>query len=128
MDALKKLSLYAHWAIRIVAGVFIYHGAMKFPNLAGGAQMMRMPVDLWGLGGILILLGGFLPDWATRLGRLLIIPPMLGAIFMVRWPQWSFVALDTHPIGGMEFQVAILLLGIFFLLRGKDIEAVPVSA
>ena len=132
MDALKKLSPYAHWAIRIAAaGVFIYHGVTKFPNLAGGAQMMGMPVVVWALvaifetlGGVLILLGGFLPDWATRIGGLLIIPPMLGAIFMVHWPQWSFVPSETHPMGGMEFQVSMFLLGVFFLLRGKDIEKV----
>ena len=97
--------------------------------------MMGVPVWLWSLvailetlGGALILLGGFLPDWATRLGGLFIIPPMLGAIFMVHWPQWSFVASDTHPMGGMEFQVGMLLLAIFFILRGKDIEAVPQNA
>ena len=136
MEVLKKLSPYAHWAIRIAAaGVFIYHGATKFPNLSGGAQMMGQPVALWTLvaifeilGGILILIGGFLPDWVTRLGGLFILPPMLGAIFTVHWPQWSFVASETHPMGGMEFQVAMLLLGIFFLLRGKDIESVPEPA
>lgn len=130
MDALKKLSPYAHWAIRIAgAGVFLFHGLSKLANLSGGAQMMGMPVWLWGLvavfetlGGALILLGGFLPDWATRLGGLFILPPMLGAIFMVHWPQWSFVPSDTHPMGGMEFQVTMFLLGIFFILRGKDIE------
>jgi len=31
-------------------------------------------------------------------------------------------------MGGMEFQVSMLLLGIFFLLRGKDIESVPEPA
>ena len=131
MDVLKKLSPYAHRAIRIAAaGVFLFHGLSKFGNLSGGAEMMGLPVWLWGLvgvletlGGALILAGGFLPDWATRLGGLFIIPPMLGAIFMVHWPQWSFVPSDTHPMGGMEFQVSMLLLGIFFVLRGKDIEA-----
>jgi putative oxidoreductase len=96
--------------------------------------MMGMPVIVWALvaiaetlGGVLILIGGFTPDWVTRLGGLLIIPPMLGAIFMVHWPQWSFVPSETHPMGGMEFQVSMLLLGLFFLLRGKDIEAVPAT-
>jgi len=136
MDALKKLSPYAHWAIRIAAGsVFLFHGLTKFPNLSGGSQMMGVPIWLWTLvaifetlGGALIILGGFLPDWATRLGGLLIIPPMLGAIFMVHWPRWTFVASESHPMGGMEFQVGMVLLGLFFLFRGKDIEAVPESA
>jgi putative oxidoreductase len=136
MDALKKLSPYAHWALRVAAaGVFIYHGVTKFPDLAGGAQMMGMPVFVWALvaiaetlGGVLILIGGFLPDWVTRLGGLLIIPPMLGAIFMVHWGQWAFVPSETHPMGGMEFQVSMFLLGLFFLLRGNDVQAVPQNA
>ncbi|MBC8505262.1 MAG: DoxX family membrane protein [Anaerolineales bacterium] len=130
MNALKKLSPYAHWGIRLaVAGVFLFHGLGKFADLSGGAQMMGMPVFVWALvaifeslGGALVLLGGFLPDWATRLGGLLIIPPMLGAVFMAHWGQWSFAPSATHPMGGMEFQVTLLTLGIFFALRGKEIE------
>ena len=124
MNPLKKLSSYAHWTIRFaMAGIFIFHGVSKFENLSRGAQMMELPVILWGLvavletvGGVLIILGGFLPDWATRLGGLFIIPPMFGAIFMVHWPQWSFVPSESHPMGGMEFQVAMLLLGIYLVL------------
>jgi putative oxidoreductase len=92
--------------------------------------MMGVPSVLWTLvailetaGGTLILLGGFLPDWATRLGGLFIIPPMLGAIFTVHWPRWSFVPSESHPMGGMEFQTAMLLLGIFLLIKGKAIES-----
>ena len=90
--------------------------------------MMGMPVAVWGLvalletlGGILVLLGAFLPDWATRVGGLLIIPVMIGAIAMVHWPQWSFVPSESAPMGGMEFQTSMLLLGVYLLLRGKDI-------
>jgi putative oxidoreductase len=44
---------------------------------------------------------------------------MLGAIAMVHWPRWSFVPSETHPMGGMEFQVVLMLLGLFFALRGN---------
>ncbi len=70
-------------------------------------------------GGALILIGGFGPGWATRLGGLLIAPVMLGAIFMVHWGQWSFQATESHPMGGMEFQVTLLLIALYFLVVGN---------
>ena len=129
MESINKLSPYAQWALRIAFGsVFIFHGVQKFTNLSGGAQMMGMPGAVWGLvallealGGILVLFGAFLPDWATRVGGLLVIPVMIGAIAMVHWPQWSFAPTESAPMGGMEFQTSMVLLGVYFLLRGKDI-------
>ena len=79
--------------------------------------MMGMPVFVLLLvalaetgAGLLILAGGFLQDWVTRLGALLVLPPMLGAVFMVDWAQWNFVASESHPMGGMEFQVFLILV------------------
>ncbi len=90
--------------------------------------MMGMPVTVWALvavletlGGLLVFFGAFLPDWATRIGGLLVIPVMIGAIAMVHWPQWSFAPTESAPMGGMEFQSSMVLLGVYFLLRGKDI-------
>ncbi len=121
------LAQYAHWAPRIaIAGVFLYHGLTKFPNLSGMAGMFGMPVFVLALvalaevgGGALVILGAFTKDIVTRIGGLLIIPPMLGAIFMVHWGRWSFTPADGYPMGGMEFQVTLLLLGIYFALRGN---------
>ena len=76
------------------------------------------------LGGALVLVGGFGFDWATRIGGLLIVPVMIGAIMMVHWPQWSFVPSETHPMGGMEFQVVLLTLGLYFFIRGNEINQV----
>ena len=126
-SALDALAPHAHWLLRFgLASVFLYHGLTKFPNLAGLAEMMAMPVFMIGmlavvevLGGALILIGGFTKDILTRLGGLLLVPPMLGAIMMVHWGQWSFVASDTHPMGGMEFQVVLLMLALFFVVRGN---------
>lgn len=124
---LDQAGRYAHWAPRIaLASVFLYHGLTKFPDLGGMAAMMGVPVALWTLvailetaGGALILVGGVTKDWVTRLAGLLLLPPMLGAIATVHWPQWAFVPSDTHPMGGMEFQVTLLLISLFFVLRGN---------
>ena len=138
MESLSKLSPHAHWFLRVaIASVFIYHGLGKFPNLSGMAEMMKMPVAMLFLvasaetvGGALVLLGGFLNDWMTRIGALLVMPVMLGAIYMVHWGQWSFVASETHPMGGMEFQVTVLLVLLYLFVKGnsvKEREAVRVS-
>lgn len=43
---------------------------------------------------------------------------MLGAIVMVHAPQWSFAPTEAKPMGGMEFQVAMFSLAIYFLVTG----------
>lgn len=129
MKALDNFSGYAHWALRLALGsVFLYHGITKFPNLSGMAGMMGLPVIVILLlalaetaGGALVLLGGFGWDWMTRLGALLLIPPMLGAIAMVHWPRWSFTPSDTHPMGGMEFQVTLVLIALYLVIKGNQV-------
>ncbi len=66
--------------------------------------------------------GRFLYDWMTRLGALILMPMMLGAISLVHWGQWSFAPSETHPMGGMEFQVTLLLIALYFVLRGNGIR------
>ena len=76
------------------------------------------------VGGAFILLGGAsrvtpAAAWVTRLGAAMIIPVMLGAIVMVHWGQWNFLPSQTHPIGGMEFQVVLLLVSLYFVAKGN---------
>ena len=71
-------------------------------------------------GGVLLLAGVFGKDILTRLGGLLIAPVMAGAIMMVHWPQWAFMASETHPMGGMEFQFAMMLTGLYFASAGNS--------
>jgi putative oxidoreductase len=52
-----------------------------------------------------------------RLTGLAAIPVLLGAIFLMHWPRWSFVATESHPMGGMEFQVVLLGIALYFLTR-----------
>jgi putative oxidoreductase len=67
--------------------------------------------------GVLLLLGGFLKDWMTRLGALLVIAIMIGAIALVHWKNgWS-------GEGGMEFQVVMLLVALYLLIKGNRVNA-----
>jgi len=119
----------ALWPVRLaLAGIFLYHGSGKFmmPEMAG---MMGLSQPVWLLVGTAEMLGGAgfvvggvltkrLGSLITRLAGLAIIPVMLGAIAMVHWGQWNFTPSQTHPMGGMEFQVLILSVAIFALVTG----------
>ncbi|HKL88359.1 MAG TPA: DoxX family protein [Salinibacter sp.] len=129
MNALRALAPHAHWFLRLALGsVFLYHGLTKFPVLNNLAEMMEMPVVAVGLlaavetfGALLILAGGAGAAWMTRLGGLLIAPVMLGAIFMVHLPHgWNSVNMGTGNMGrGMEFQVTLLMIALYFLAVGN---------
>jgi len=112
-----------------LAGIFIPHGLSKFMMAQAMADGMGMPVIIIymiGLmelaGGICIVVGAFGRDILTRLAGLLIAVVMLGATMMVHWPQWSFMASEAKPMGGMEFQVFTITVALFFLVRGNDSE------
>jgi putative oxidoreductase len=121
------LSNNAHWALRIsLASVFVYHGISKFMGLGGFAEMMGLPYVIALLvalaelgGGALVILGAFTRDWITRIGAAMIIPVMAGAIYMVHWGQWNFVPSESHPMGGMEFQVTLLLVALYLTISGN---------
>ena len=128
---MESIRPHAHWLLRAtLAGVFIIHGFGKVFDLTGFAQMMDLSPTVAALvafaevaGGIGIIVGAFTTDIITRLAGLAIIPVMLGAIFMVHWGQWSFMASETHPAGGMEFQVVLLLIAAYFVITGNAASA-----
>lgn len=122
------LSPHAHWLLRVgFASVFLFHGVGKLAGPAQFAEMMQLPLLIAVLvalaevgGGLALLVGGALKrDWLTRLGGLVTVPVMIGAIAMVHWGQWSFAATNSHPMGGMEFQVVLLLMGLYFAIVGN---------
>jgi len=133
---LDSISGFAHWAPRVgLASVFIYHGTTKFPVAQSMADMMGMPLTLIYvlatmevMGALLVLVGGFGPDLLTRLGAIMLMPVMLGAVVMVHWGRWSFVATDTHPMGGMEFQVTMLLILSYLFIRGNSVNEATVRS
>lgn len=135
MTILNQLAPYAHWFMRLtISSVFIFHGVLKFMNLEGFSQMLNLSVPVMTMvalaevfGGGLILLGGLSrdqkSDLMTRVGALVCIPVLLGAIALYHWGRWNFVPADGFPMGGMEFQVTLLLICIYLLLKGNNINA-----
>ena len=127
---MNSLANKADWLLRAgLASVFIFHGIGKFAGMgiAGFSEMMGLPYIvalLVGLaevgGGFGIIIGGFTSSLITRISALAIIPVLLGAIFMVHWGQWSFMASETHPMGGVEFQVVLLLTAAYFVFKGNS--------
>lgn len=129
MNALTTLAEeQGHWLIRLqLSAIFLYHGITKFPMAEMMADGMGMPLAgvymlalAETLAGIGFIAGAFLGSLITRISGGLISLVMLGAIAMVHWPQWSFVANEAKPMGGMEFQLLTLLLGLLFALRGNE--------
>ncbi len=135
MTFLDQFASYAHWLMRLtIPSVFIYHGVLKFMNLEGFSEMLQLSLFVVVLvalaevvGGALILLGGFSrdqkSDLMTRVGALLCIPVLIGAIVLVHWGSWNFVPSEGFPMGGMEFQVTLLLICGYLLLKGNNINA-----
>ena len=127
-DALDSLKPHAHWLLRIsLAGVFIFHGMGKVMNLGGFSEMLGLSLSVVALvtfaelaGGVGIIVGAFTKDLITRLAGLALVPVLLGAIFMVHWGRWNFTPAEGFPMGGMEFQVVLLLMALYFLVMGND--------
>jgi len=132
MSILNSQSSHAHWLLRAaLASVFIYHGVLKLVNLEGFANMLPIGFTATVLvalaetgGGLLVLIGGLgkerIWDLATRIGALLNIPVIIGAITMVHWGRWNFVPSEGYPMGGMEFQVVLLLLLVYLAVTGNQ--------
>ncbi len=126
-DALDSLKPHAHWLLRIsLAGVFIFHGIGKVMNLGGFSEMLGLSTAVVTLvafaelaGGVGIIIGAFTKDLITRLAGLALTPVLLGAIFMVHWGRWNFTPAEGFPMGGMEFQVVLLLMALYFLVMGN---------
>jgi len=118
------------WLIRIpFAAVFAGHGIGKIAMPAASAEMLGLPLILVSVVGIAELLAGIGAIVAgvekapsrllvDRLTGLAAAPVLIGAIAMMHWPSWSFVASESHPMGGMEFQVVLLGIALFFLIGG----------
>lgn len=131
---------HSHWLLRaLMSSVFVYHGALKFGNLAGFAEMLPISYTQTVLvalaefgGGLAIAVGGFsqsrLFDLATRVGAAVQIPVMTGAIALVHWGRWNFVPSADFPMGGMQFQVSLLLVAIYLVITGNTPQrAVPIT-
>ncbi len=124
MTIFKPIAPYVHWGLRLsLAATFIVHGLAKFPP-DGFSQAMSMPLVVGWLvalgevgAGIALIAGAALSrDILTRIGGLLVIIIMIGAIFLVHLPNGFNV-----QNGGFEFQLLMLVTGLYFLARGNDV-------
>ncbi len=122
MNFLSPLAPMAHWALRLsLAATFLFHGITKFP-ISAFSEAMGMPAALaWAValaeivGGAALIGGAFGKDMLTRLGGLIVIVIMVGAISIVHFKNgWNVMN------GGMEFQVMMLAVGLYFAARGND--------
>ncbi len=120
MNFLTSLSPHVHWGLRVsLAATFLYHGAGKFP-IEG--PMMGMPVAMvWLLAlaeiaaGITLIAGAFGKEILTRVGALIVMVVMVGAIAMVHAKN-GFNVMN----GGMEFQILMLVTGLYLAAKGND--------
>ena len=120
MNFLKSLSPHVHWGLRLsLAATFLYHGATKMPV---EGPMMGMPAAMvWMLAiaevaaGVMLIAGAFGREMLTRIGALIVMVVMVGAIALVHAKN-GFNVMD----GGMEFQVLMLLTGLYLAAKGND--------
>lgn len=123
MDFLNKLAPNAHWLLRLsLAATFLYHGITKFP-IAAFSAAMGMPVPMaWAVAlaeivaGVCLIAGGVANEKLTRLGGLIVVVIMIGAIFMVHLSK-GFNVMN----GGMEFQLLMLATGVYFATKGNNV-------
>ena len=123
MNFLSGLSPIVHWGLRLsLAATFIYHGLAKWPP-EGFSEAFGMPLAVAWLvmiaevaGGLALIIGAFGKDMLTRLGGLIVIVIMIGAIVLVHGSNgWNVMN------GGMEFQVLMLAVGLYFAAKGNDV-------
>jgi len=120
MNFLSSLSPHVHWGLRLsLAATFVYHGIGKFPV---EGPMMGMPVAvvwLLGLGeiaaGVFLIAGAFGREMLTRLGSLIVIVVMVGAIALAHAKN-GFNVFD----GGVEFAILMLVTGLYLAAKGND--------
>ncbi len=120
MYFLSSLSPHVHWGLRLsLAATFIFHGWIKFPI---EEPMMGMPIAIvWLLAlgelaaGLLLIAGAFGKEILTRLGALIVIIVMVGAIALVHAKN-GFNFMN----GGAEFQILILVSGLYLAAKGNE--------
>jgi uncharacterized membrane protein YphA (DoxX/SURF4 family) len=107
-----------HWLVRIVvAAIFLVHGLYKLPADQFAQNFgLSLPVAyLVAIGEIVIAIavffGGLGSSWLTRFGGLIMVIIMIGAIVIAKW-NGAWMA--------MEIDVLLLVLGLFFLVRGNQ--------
>ena len=136
----KPFFNHAHWFLRIGLGVaFFLHGYGKFPVSDGfigwlGSNGVIAPnvvahLLAWGevlagigiiLGGILISINNNIANVITRISGGAIGFIMIGAIYIAH-SDWAFFVGERGQVLFASEQIFLLLLGIFFAIRGNEV-------
>jgi putative oxidoreductase len=121
MKFLSSIAPHVHWGLRLsLAATFIYHGLGKFPVEAflGLPLLIAWLVALGELAAGVALIGGALlsREILTRVGGLIVVIIMIGAIGIVHLKN-GFNVMN----GGFEFQLLMLVTGLYFVARGNDV-------
>lgn len=123
----------AHWLLRFaLSATFLFHGLSKLGDISASAASFGLSISVLTAAtfvelaapAALIIGGSMSNQWGdilTRLGGLFAIVVLVGAISVAHWGQWSFAPTETHPMGGMEFQVTLVAISLFFMLRGNSV-------
>jgi len=121
--------------IRLLLGtIFFLHGAQKVFGLFGGpglegfikwASQYNISEPLAYLGAFAELIGGILlfTGIFSRLGALMVIGVMLGAIFLVHWPHGFFLEK-----GGFEYPLVLAISALAILIGGPGKCKLPKMA
>ena len=122
----NNLTFITPWLLRLSLGVsFIFHGYGKFPlppqkliDYFGFSDTLASFVAISELtAGILLILGGFikshLGELTTRFGAILIVIIMMVALGLAH-RDWFIT-----PKLFMSEQIFLLLIGLYFLIRGN---------
>ncbi len=125
----RRYQAWALWLLRLSLGIiFIGHGGQKVFGLWGGPGLegfvqwigtFGVPPVLGYLAAFAELAGGicmFL-GVATEVGALLTIPVMIGAVFLVHWPN-GYLQHD-----GFEFTLHLILLAAAVIIGGPGCGA-----
>lgn len=119
---MNVLSKHVHWLLRLcMAATFFVHGWSKIPaegqpNVMGLGALVSWGVVIGELAiPVLLIVGAFTKPVLTRLGGLIAVVIMIGAIGMVHLTSgW-----DVRT-GGMEFAAILLAVGAYFAVKGND--------
>jgi putative oxidoreductase len=122
----NNLTFITPWLLRLSLGVsFIFHGYGKFPlppqkliDYFGFSDTLASFVAISELtAGILLILGGFikshLGELVTRFGSVLIVIIMIVALGLAH-RDWFIT-----PKLFMSEQIFLLIIGLYFLIRGN---------
>lgn len=114
-------ALTGDYVLRLcIMAIVMQEGLRKFPDLAAGAAMYRVPVELWTMaaiaevaGPVAIIIGGLfrnqVGEYLTRAGGFLIAGVLAAIIYHVYFGPWM----------GMRFHALMFAVGLFYGLRGN---------